>query len=118
MVGKSFIAALVCAVALVGAAPLDRSAELVPVPVRPVNLAASAVAHRIVAVGDIHSDVKAAVSVLKMAGLIDSQENWIGGTNTFISTVSCKKKLLMSALFTLKENHYSNDDTFFSCSPI
>ncbi|KAF9318041.1 hypothetical protein BG003_011910 [Podila horticola] len=86
MVGKSFIAALVCAVALVGAAPLDRSAELVPVPVRPVNLAASAVAHRIVAVGDIHSDVKAAVSVLKMAGLIDSQENWIGGTNTFIST--------------------------------
>ncbi|KAF9299813.1 hypothetical protein BGZ74_008629 [Mortierella antarctica] len=60
MVGKSFIAALVCAVALVGAAPLDRSAELVPVPVRPMNLAASAVAHRIVAVGDIHSDIKAA----------------------------------------------------------
>ncbi|KAF9377748.1 hypothetical protein CPC16_011686 [Podila verticillata] len=59
MVGKSFVAALVCAVALVGAAPLDRSAELVPIPVRPVNLAASAVAHRIVAVGDIHSDVKA-----------------------------------------------------------
>ncbi|KAF9010334.1 hypothetical protein BGZ52_007583, partial [Haplosporangium bisporale] len=61
MVGKSFVAALVCAVALVGAAPLDRSAELVPIPVRPVNLAASAVAHRIVAVGDIHSDVKACV---------------------------------------------------------
>ncbi|KAF9371546.1 hypothetical protein CPB97_001900 [Podila verticillata] len=86
MVGKSFIAALVCAVALVGAAPLDRSAELVPIPVRPLNLAASAVAHRIVAVGDIHSDVKACVGVLKLAGLIDSKENWIGGTNTFIST--------------------------------
>ncbi|KAG0098334.1 hypothetical protein BGZ93_000411 [Podila epicladia] len=92
MVGKSFIAALVCAVALVGAAPLDRSAELVPVPVRPMNLAASAVAHRIVAVGDIHSDIKAAVNVLKMAGLIDSKENWIGGTDTFISTASSRKK--------------------------
>ncbi|KAG0334555.1 hypothetical protein BG004_000360 [Podila humilis] len=86
MVAKSLIAALVCAVALVSAAPVNSTSELSPIPVRPENFATGSVAHRIVAIADIHSDIKSAVGVLKMAGLIDSNENWIGGDNTFIST--------------------------------
>src|SRR5947208_15920946 len=34
---------------------------------------------RIVAVGDIHGDKDAFVAVLRMAGVIDDQERWIGG---------------------------------------
>ena len=33
---------------------------------------------RVVAVGDVHGDKDAFVAVLKMAGMIDSQERWIG----------------------------------------
>src|SRR3954468_20247839 len=34
---------------------------------------------RVVAVGDIHGDKDAFVAVLRMAGVIDDQERWIGG---------------------------------------
>src|SRR4051812_45976581 len=34
---------------------------------------------RVVAVGDVHGDKDAFVAVLKMIGVIDDQEHWIGG---------------------------------------
>jgi hypothetical protein len=34
---------------------------------------------RVVAIGDIHGDKDALTAVLRMAGVIDSSENWIGG---------------------------------------
>ena len=34
---------------------------------------------RVVAIGDVHGDKDAFVAVLKMAGMIDAQERWIGG---------------------------------------
>jgi metallophosphoesterase superfamily enzyme len=33
---------------------------------------------RVVAIGDVHGDKDAFVAVLKMAGMIDAQERWIG----------------------------------------
>jgi len=35
---------------------------------------------RVVAIGDVHGDKDALTAVLRMAGLIDSSERWIGGT--------------------------------------
>ncbi|KAF9415625.1 hypothetical protein BGZ94_010450, partial [Podila epigama] len=86
MVASRIIAALMCAVALVGAAPVDPSAGLTALPPRPLALSAKSVSHRIVAIGDIHSDIKAAVDVLRLANLIDANENWIGGKDTLVST--------------------------------
>ncbi|CAM2006191.1 metallophosphoesterase [Acanthopleuribacter pedis] len=41
---------------------------------------------RIVAVGDIHGDYNALVSILKKAGLVDEQRNWTGGDTIFVQT--------------------------------
>ena len=35
---------------------------------------------RVVAIGDVHGDKDALTAVLRMAGLIDSNDGWIGGT--------------------------------------
>jgi hypothetical protein len=35
---------------------------------------------RVVAIGDVHGDKDALIAVLRMAGLIDSGDRWIGGT--------------------------------------
>ena len=40
---------------------------------------------RIVAVGDVHGAYDELVSVLKSAGLVDSELNWTGGTTHFVS---------------------------------
>jgi hypothetical protein len=42
---------------------------------------------RIVAIGDFHGDWESATYVLKMAGLIDNNFDWIGGTDRFVQTV-------------------------------
>jgi hypothetical protein len=43
---------------------------------------------RIVAVGDLHGDMKSTYEVLQMAGVIDKDNNWAGGANTvFVQTV-------------------------------
>ena len=47
-----------------------------------------AVSSRIVAIGDLHSDYSQAVAVLRMANILDSDDNWAGGQDTLISTVS------------------------------
>ncbi|KAG0247629.1 hypothetical protein BG011_001142 [Mortierella polycephala] len=46
----------------------------------------TAVSNRIVAIGDLHSDVSQAVAVLQMANLLDKDENWSGGADTLIQT--------------------------------
>ncbi|KAF9964822.1 hypothetical protein BGZ70_005855 [Mortierella alpina] len=45
-----------------------------------------AVSGRIVAIGDLHSDYSQAVAVLRMANILDSDDNWAGGQDTLIST--------------------------------
>ena len=42
---------------------------------------------RIVAIGDFHGDWESATYVLKMAGLIDNNFDWIGGMDRFVQTV-------------------------------
>lgn len=43
-------------------------------------------AERIVAVGDVHGDLDATKRVLRLAGLIDDADHWIGGTTVFVQT--------------------------------
>ena len=42
--------------------------------------------NRVVAIGDIHGDFDALVSVLREAGLVDTLHRWIGGTATLVQT--------------------------------
>ncbi|RKP08183.1 Metallo-dependent phosphatase-like protein [Thamnocephalis sphaerospora] len=39
---------------------------------------------RIVAVGDLHGDLKSTLNVLRMAGVIDKEDKWAGGNNTIL----------------------------------
>jgi len=41
---------------------------------------------RLVAIGDVHGDREAAVTALRLAGAIDAQERWIGGTLVVVQT--------------------------------
>ena len=41
---------------------------------------------RIVAIGDIHGALEPFVGILRAAGLIDAQRQWIGGTATLVQT--------------------------------
>jgi len=41
---------------------------------------------RIVAVGDLHGDLNHAVRVLRMAGLVDLRDQWIGGPSVLVQT--------------------------------
>ena len=41
---------------------------------------------RVVAIGDIHGDFNAFVSVLREAGLVDTKHHWIGGAATLVQT--------------------------------
>ncbi len=53
----------------------------------PVQLAKGATASaRVVAVGDIHGDFDALVSILQEAGIIDDQRRWSGGNATLVQT--------------------------------
>ncbi|GMH39314.1 hypothetical protein BSKO_07212 [Bryopsis sp. KO-2023] len=53
--------------------------------VRPTNEVTSH-GPRLVAVGDIHGDLKQAQRVLAMTGLVDSEGKWIGGRTTLVQT--------------------------------
>ncbi|KAJ3058989.1 hypothetical protein HK102_010215, partial [Quaeritorhiza haematococci] len=39
---------------------------------------------RIVAVGDLHGDLKSALEVLEMAGIINSERQWVAGNTIFV----------------------------------
>ncbi len=52
--------------------------------VQPVPAAAAS--PRVVAVGDVHGDLKALVSILQETGIIDDQRRWSGGNATLVQT--------------------------------
>ncbi len=43
-------------------------------------------AGRLIALGDLHGDFKATLAALRLGGLIDAEERWIGGTTTVVQT--------------------------------
>ncbi|KAG0230346.1 hypothetical protein BGW42_001018 [Actinomortierella wolfii] len=43
--------------------------------------------NRMVAVGDLHSDYPQAIKVLQLAGVVNEQGDWTGGTDTLVQTV-------------------------------
>ena len=52
----------------------------------PAAQAAAEGTGRVVAVGDIHGDFDAFVSILREAGLVDPAHRWIGGAATLVQT--------------------------------
>ncbi len=52
--------------------------------VQPVPAAAASA--RVVAVGDVHGDLEALVSILQETGIIDDQRRWSGGNATLVQT--------------------------------
>lgn len=44
------------------------------------------VAGRLIALGDLHGDVRATRAALRLGGLIDGEEHWIGGATTVVQT--------------------------------
>lgn len=42
---------------------------------------------RVFALGDIHGDYKTAISLLERGGIVDSEGNWVAGTDVFVQTV-------------------------------
>lgn len=49
-------------------------------------------ARRTVAVGDLHSDLAQTLAVLRLANVVDKDENWSGGRATLVQTVRNQKK--------------------------
>ncbi|KAF9898088.1 hypothetical protein BX616_004509 [Lobosporangium transversale] len=58
-----------------------QAANLHQIIARPVT---SAVSNRIVAIGDLHSDYPQTLNALRLANLIDSSNNWSGGSDTLV----------------------------------
>jgi len=65
--------------------------------------------NRIVAVGDLHSDYPQTLAVLRLASMVDKDENWVGGQDTLIQTVMTLETrlsflfILSLSIFTKKE---------------
>lgn len=52
----------------------------------PVIASTSTVGGRVVAIGDIHGEIDGVERILREAGLMDSENNWIGGDTTLVQT--------------------------------
>ncbi len=68
---------------------------------------------RVVAIGDIHGDFDAFVSILREVELVDSQHRWIGGTATLVQTGDFtdrgpRVRAVMDLLMTLEEQAESS----------
>ncbi len=63
--------------------PAPQPAPSAPAKPRP---AAASPPGRIVAIGDLHADLPAALEVLRLAGLVDADGHWSGGTTTLVQT--------------------------------
>ncbi len=68
------LVATVCALALVSATGL------------PAQQLGADPSDRVVAIGDIHGDFEAFVSILQTAGLVNDRNRWIGGAATLVQT--------------------------------
>lgn len=53
---------------------------------RPPSVGQSSGAPRVVAIGDLHGDLRATKAVLRLAGLIDAKDHWAGGNTIFVQT--------------------------------
>jgi len=65
------------------ASPPDPSAVPVSVPEIPWRFASTS---RLIAIGDVHGDMAATRTALRLAGLIDEQDDWTGGDATLVQT--------------------------------
>ena len=52
----------------------------------PVELAHERASGRVVAIGDLHGDLDAARRAFRLAGAIDSKDNWVGGSLVVVQT--------------------------------
>lgn len=67
----------------------SKPAQTTAAPAKPVELSARLsrpAADRIVAIGDLHGDLSAARTALKLGGAIDASDNWIGGKLVVVQT--------------------------------
>lgn len=55
-------------------------------PPAPPRAVGAGPAGRVVAIGDLHADVDAALDTLRLAGLVDAQGDWSGGHTTLVQT--------------------------------
>lgn len=53
---------------------------------RPPTVGQGSVAPRVVAIGDLHGDLRATQAVLRLAGLMDDKGHWAGGKTVFVQT--------------------------------
>ena len=51
-----------------------------------LQVSGAAASSRVVAIGDVHGDLNALVSILQEAGIIDDQRHWSGGNATLVQT--------------------------------
>lgn len=51
------------------------------------DLSAASKSGRTVAVGDLHSDLDQTLAVLRLANVVDKDQNWSGGQDTLVQTV-------------------------------
>lgn len=68
---------------------------------------------RIVAVGDLHGDLRNAHAVLQMAGVVDSKGNWAHGADYFVQTGDIIDRWTLSNLILSRVAHWNSrgDDT-------
>lgn len=63
------------------------------------DLSTASTSGRTVAVGDLHSDLAQTLAVLRLANMIDQNQNWSGGKDTLVQTVSEREKKSMQKSF-------------------
>lgn len=65
--------------------PSASSTPVAPPTVQPFAAARPA-ADRVVAIGDLHGDLEATRAVLRLAGLVDAKDAWVGGKTVVVQT--------------------------------
>ena len=68
------------------ATPPPTSPVAAPTAAQPAAAAVAPAGARVVAVGDLHADLETALAVLRLAGVVDAEGRWSGGTATLVQT--------------------------------
>lgn len=72
----------------------EEGEELVVVVAAPAEVAEQ----RIIALGDLHGDKPMAVKAMRLAGIIDGNENWAAGSSVFVQTVCILRECISSLI--------------------